>query len=55
MKRNILIHPDPRLKKVCAPVDDLSDELRALEARLVTEPDTNFRFHSGPPPAREAA
>ena len=30
MKRNILIHPDPRLKKVCAPVDDLSDELRAL-------------------------
>ncbi|WP_170366260.1 peptide deformylase [Ruegeria arenilitoris] len=30
MKRNILIHPDPRLKKVCAPLDDLSDELRAL-------------------------
>ncbi|WP_170342688.1 peptide deformylase [Ruegeria arenilitoris] len=30
MKRNILIHPDPRLKKVCAPVDDLSDELRTL-------------------------
>ncbi|MFC3119006.1 peptide deformylase [Jhaorihella thermophila] len=30
MKRNILIHPDPRLKKVCAPVSDLSDELRAL-------------------------
>ena len=30
MKRNILIHPDPRLKKVCAPVDDLSDELRVL-------------------------
>ena len=30
MKRNILIHPDPRLKKVCAPVADLSDELRAL-------------------------
>ncbi len=30
MKRNILIHPDPRLKKVCAPVDDLSDELRNL-------------------------
>ncbi|SIS54587.1 peptide deformylase [Roseivivax lentus] len=30
MKRPILIHPDPRLKKVCPPVDDLSDELRAL-------------------------
>ena len=30
MKLPILIHPDPRLKKVCAPVDDLSDELRAL-------------------------
>ena len=26
----ILIHPDPRLKKVCAPVSDLSDDLRAL-------------------------
>ena len=30
MKRDILIHPDPRLKKVCAPVSDLSDELRKL-------------------------
>ncbi|TQF00411.1 MAG: peptide deformylase [Spiribacter salinus] len=30
MIRPILIHPDPRLKKTCAPVDDLSDELRAL-------------------------
>lgn len=30
MKRNILIHPDPRLKKVCAPVADISDELRVL-------------------------
>ncbi|MGV6805358.1 MAG: peptide deformylase [Ruegeria sp.] len=30
MKRNILIHPDPRLKKVCTPVSDLTDELRAL-------------------------
>ncbi|MDQ2090755.1 peptide deformylase [Marimonas arenosa] len=30
MKRPILIHPDPRLKKVCDPVTDLSDELRAL-------------------------
>ena len=26
----ILIHPDPRLKKVSDPVDDLSDALRAL-------------------------
>jgi len=30
MKRPIILHPDPRLKKPCAPVDDLSDELRAL-------------------------
>ena len=30
MKRSILIHPDPRLKKLCKPVDDLSDELRQL-------------------------
>ncbi|MWD26946.1 peptide deformylase [Aquicoccus sp. SCR17] len=30
MKRPILIHPDPRLKKVCAPVSDLSDDLRRL-------------------------
>ena len=30
MKRNILIHPDPRLKKVCAPVADLTDALRTL-------------------------
>ena len=28
--RPILIHPDPRLKKVCDPVADLSDELRLL-------------------------
>jgi len=30
MKRPILIHPDPRLKKVCAPLDDISDAVRAL-------------------------
>ncbi|MBO9466866.1 peptide deformylase [Tropicibacter sp. R15_0] len=30
MKRPILIHPDPRLKKVCDPVADLSDDLRNL-------------------------
>ncbi|MFD0981552.1 peptide deformylase [Tropicimonas aquimaris] len=28
--RSILIHPDPRLKKVCEPVPDLTDELRVL-------------------------
>jgi peptide deformylase len=30
MKRPILIHPDPRLKKVCAPVSEITDDLRAL-------------------------
>lgn len=30
MKRPILIHPDPRLKKLCAPVPDISDALRSL-------------------------
>jgi peptide deformylase len=30
MKRDILIHPDPRLRKLCEPVEDLSDELRQL-------------------------
>jgi peptide deformylase len=30
MKHPILIHPDPRLKKVCDPVPDLSDGLRGL-------------------------
>jgi peptide deformylase len=30
MKRPILIHPDPRLKKVCDAVPDLSDQLRKL-------------------------
>lgn len=30
MKRPILIHPDPRLKKIAPPVPDLSDDLRAL-------------------------
>ena len=30
MKRSILIHPDPRLKKLCDPVADISDDLRAL-------------------------
>ena len=30
MKRPILIHPDPRLRKVCTPVRDVSDALRKL-------------------------
>ena len=30
MKRPILLHPDPRLKKVSEPVADITDELRAL-------------------------
>jgi peptide deformylase len=30
MKRPILLHPDPRLKKACAPVTDLTDDLRSL-------------------------
>ncbi len=30
MKRPILYHPDPRLKKHCAAVDDLNDDLRTL-------------------------
>ena len=35
MKLDILLHPDPRLKKVCDPVDDLSDELRDLSDRML--------------------
>ncbi len=35
MLKPILIHPDPRLKKVCAPVSDLSDELRALSKDML--------------------
>lgn len=30
MKRDILIHPDPRLKKVCAAVTDITADLRKL-------------------------
>ncbi|WP_281967717.1 peptide deformylase [Roseovarius nanhaiticus] len=30
MKMPILIHPDPRLKKVCAPVDDVTGDVRTL-------------------------
>lgn len=36
MKLPILIHPDPRLKKVAAPVADLTDELRALADNMLT-------------------
>ena len=30
MKRPIILHPDPRLKKLCTPVADISDDLRQL-------------------------
>ncbi len=30
MKRSILIHPDPRLKKLCTPISDITDALRSL-------------------------
>jgi len=30
MIRPILIHPDPRLKKVCEPVPEITDDVRAL-------------------------
>jgi len=33
--RPILIHPDPRLKKLCDPVADISDELRTLADDMV--------------------
>lgn len=36
MKRTILLHPDPRLKKVAAPVADLSDDLRSLGQDMLT-------------------
>jgi len=35
MKLPILIHPDPRLKKNCAPVADLSDDLRDLAQNML--------------------
>ncbi|MEM1299411.1 MAG: peptide deformylase [Pseudomonadota bacterium] len=35
MKRPILIHPDPRLKKVCDPVPDSSDQIRLLAAEML--------------------
>jgi peptide deformylase len=30
MKKTILFHPDPRLKKICAPVSNITDGLRKL-------------------------
>ncbi|WP_092837779.1 peptide deformylase [Roseovarius lutimaris] len=35
MKRPILIHPDPRLKKVCTPVADVTDGLRQLSRDML--------------------
>jgi peptide deformylase len=35
MKRPIILHPDPRLKKTCPPVTDLTDDLRALADDLL--------------------
>ena len=35
MKRSILIHPDPRLKKVCAPVSEITDDLRRLAGDML--------------------
>lgn len=35
MKRDIILHPDPRLKKACAPVSDISDEIRALASDML--------------------
>ncbi|MEM9247438.1 MAG: peptide deformylase [Pseudomonadota bacterium] len=31
----ILIHPDPRLKKVCDPVTDITDDIRALAQNML--------------------
>ena len=35
MRRDILIHPDPRLKKPCALVPEVTDEVRALGRDLL--------------------
>lgn len=36
MKRPILLHPDPRLKKACAPVVDIDDDLRNLADEMLS-------------------
>ena len=35
MKRDILIHPDPRLKKVCDPVPEVTEPLRQLADEML--------------------
>ena len=35
MIRDILIHPDPRLKKLCDPVTEVTDEIRALASDML--------------------
>lgn len=35
MIRSILIHPDPRLKKVCDPVTQITDDLRILASDML--------------------
>ena len=35
MIRSILIHPDPRLKKLCEPVGDITDDIRRLAADML--------------------
>ena len=35
MLRPILIHPDPRLKKVCDPVPEITEEIRVLAADML--------------------
>ena len=35
MKMPILIHPDPRLKKLCAPVSDVTGGMRALASDML--------------------
>lgn len=35
MKRSILIHPDPRLKKTAAELPEISDEIRTLAADML--------------------
>lgn len=35
MKLPIILHPDPRLKKTCDPVPDLSDDLRVLANNML--------------------
>jgi len=36
MKRRIILHPDPRLKKVSAALDDVTDEMRTLADEMLS-------------------